>query len=1005
MPWAGLWLPLRGETAEDIGMTSESHTASQSQSSPAESIEFEFDGHKVRAESGQSVAGALHAAGEHIVSRSFKYHRPRGLLCMSGRCPNCICTVDGTPNVRICTQAAKPGMVVKSQNAWPSVKFDLLRIFDKLHRFMPVGFYYKSMYKPRWMWPVWETFIRRIAGLGTINREHGADGVYDKQNLFTDVAVIGGGLAGLNAALAAAETGVTVTLIDEQPELGGHLRHDPELCASLTRSVSEGERFETPTNPSHSEHSPSLTLRVSESIGDLIRRVTEHPAITVITSAGVFGCYEGNYLGIQQGQRMIRLRAAQVIVATGCWERPLVFENNDLPGVMLASGVQRLLHLDHCQVPGEAVVVTDNAQGYRVAKQLKAAGTRITAIVDVRDNPPESLEGVRTFRGHTIISASGSRHVSGAVIAPLAGHPRQSLSCRWIVQAVGFTPANSLHYQNGCKLRYDESVDQAVVTQHAPAMSSAGSVNGMRDPHAVALNGQRAGKAAAESLRSPRLCVENEGCENAGRGEATQRRGERREEAPSCHYVSPSGAKKKFVCLCEDVTEKDICDAIDEGYSNIETLKRYSTVSMGPCQGKMCQAASIAICARHNGQSIAETGVTTARPPEQALPLGVLAGRALHFALVRRTPMHAWHEKAGAKMGDAGNWKRPQVYSSVAAEYDAVRQRAGLIDVSTLGKIELRGADVVKFLEFIYPSRFANLKVGRVRYGVICDDAGIILDDGTIARLGEDRFFLTTTTGNADAIDSWFRWWLASRPEWDVRMTNVSGSYAAMNLAGPRSREVLKKLTDADLSSDAMPYLTASECVIAGVSAIVLRIGFVGELGYEIHVPSQFGLHVWEAILEAGREFSIAPFGIETQRLLRLEKKHFLPGVDTDALSNPLEADLPWIVKLDKDDFIGKRSLTRAQERGDRNKLVGFRLSESIVPNLASLVLCDGKLGGRITSIGQSPAASGTIGLAWVPASLARNGETIQIQINGRLVNAVVHDEPFYDPTGAKLKG
>ncbi len=969
---------------------------------PLATIEFEFDGHRVRAESGQSVAGALHAAGEHIVSRSFKYHRPRGLLCMSGRCPNCICTVDGTPNVRICTQAAKPGMVVKSQNAWPSVKFDLLRIFDKLHRFMPVGFYYKSMYKPRWMWPVWEKFIRRIAGLGTINREHGAEGVYDKQNLFTDVAVIGGGLAGLNAALAAAEGGVTVTLIDEQPELGGHLRHDPELAAELTRSVSEGERSTTPTNPSQLERSPSLTLRVSESVGDLIRRVTEHPAITVITSAGVFGCYEGNYLGIQQGQRMIRLRAAQVIVATGCWERPLVFENNDLPGVMLASGVQRLLHLDHCQFPGEAVVVTDNAQGYRVAKQLKAAGTRITAIVDVRDNPPDSADGIPTFRGHTIISANGSRHVSGAVIAPLAGHPRQSLSCRWIVQAVGFTPANSLLYQNGCKLRYDESVDQAVVTQYAPAMYSAGAVNGVRDPHAAALDGQRAGATAASEVSGTALAAGRDASQSHISPAASAV--PLSQSAPSCHYVSPSGAKKKFVCLCEDVTEKDICDAIDEGYSNIETLKRYSTVSMGPCQGKMCQSASIAICARHNGQSIVETGVTTARPPEQPLPMGVLAGRTVHFSLVRRTPMHAWHEKAGAKMGDAGNWKRPQVYSSVTQEYEAVRQRAGVIDVTTHGKIELRGADVVKFLEFIYPNRFANLKVGRVRYGVICDDAGILLDDGTIARLREDRFFLTTTTGNADAIDSWFRWWLAGRPDWDVRMTNVSGSYAAMNLAGPRSREVLKKLTDADLSSDAMPYLAASECTIVGVSAIVLRIGFVGELGYEIHVPSQFGLHVWESILEAGREFSIAPFGLEAQRVLRLEKKHLLPGIDTDALSNPLEADMPWIVKLDKEDFIGKESLARAQARGDRNKLVGFRLSESVIPDLASLVLCDGKLGGRITSCGYSPAAGGTVGLAWVPANLSRNGQTIQIQVNGRLIPAVVQDEPFYDPAGMKLK-
>ncbi len=971
------------------------------------SIEFEFNGHRVRAESGQTVAGALHSVGEHIVSRSFKYHRPRGLLCMSGRCPNCICTVDGTPNVRICTQAAKPGMVVKSQNAWPSVKFDLLRIFDKLHHFMPVGFYYKRMYKPRWMWPVWEKIIRRIAGLGTINREHGAEGVYDKQNLCTDVAVIGGGLAGLHAALAAAEAGVTVTLIDEQPALGGHLRHDPELAEfNISRNaLASGSAAVEPD---------ASAFRLI-SLRDLVRQVSEHPALTVISSAVVFGCYEGNYLGIQQGRRMIRLRAAQVIVATGCWERPLVFENNDLPGVMLASGVQRLLHLDKCRFPGAAVVVTDNVQGYRVARQLAAAGTRISAIVDVRDNPPEPADGIRTYRGHTVISASGSRHVNGAVIAPLAGHPRQSISCRWIVQAVGFTPANSLLYQNGCKLAYDAALDQAVVIKHVPAMDSAGAVNGLLDPHDVASDGQRAGAAAALAVYDPRLAggvsppVDRASQSKASlfpTGGLTPPASQNVDVAGalSCHYVSPSGAKKKFVCLCEDVTEKDICDAIDEGYSNIETLKRYSTVSMGPCQGKMCQAASIAICARHNGQSIAETGVTTARPPEQPLPLGVLAGRALHFSLVRRTPMHAWHEKAGAKMGDAGNWKRPQVYSSVAQEYEAVRKRAGLIDVSTLGKIELRGADVVKFLEFIYPNRFANLKIGRVRYGVICDDAGILLDDGTIARLGDDRFFLTTTTGNADAIDSWFRWWLAARPQWDVRMTNVSGSYAAMNLAGPRSREALKKLTDADLASDAMPYLAASECTIAGVSAIVLRIGFVGELGYEIHIPSQFGLHVWEAILEAGREFSIAPFGLEAQRVLRMEKKHLLPGIDTDALSNPLEAGMPWIVKLDKDDFIGKQALARAQQHGARNKLVGFRLLETIVPDLASLVLCDGKLGGRITSCGYSPAAGGTVGLAWVPADRAKNGETIQIQVNGRTINAVVQDEPFYDPSGSKLK-
>jgi sarcosine oxidase subunit alpha len=942
---------------------------------PEGKCEFEFDGRTIGAAPGQTIAGALHAAGEHILSRSFKYHRPRGLFCGSGRCPNCLCTVDGVPNVRICTAPATSGAIVKSQNAWPSIRFDALAILDRFSRFMPVGFYYKRMYKPRWMWPIWEAFIRRIAGLGSVNRHHGAAGVYDKQNLFTDVAVVGGGWGGLHAALAAAESGASVTLIDEQSALGGHLRHDPILAEA--------------------------------GLPDLIARASAHPGIQVIDGAGVFGCYEGNYLGIQKGPRMIRLRARQTIIATGGWERPFVFENNDLPGVLLASAAQRLVHLDHAPLEGTAVVVTDNAQGYRVAGQLFAAGTNIAAIVDLRPQPPDAAPGqIPVRRGQTIFAARGSRHVAGAVVGELSGGSRQTLACRWIVEAVGFTPANSLLYQNGCKLAYDARRDHPVVVAHAPNMHSAGAVNGTHDLARVALEGQRAGLAAAAGVLPQNPALADRLAElNRQLQSDTPAPDQSAESAAALErYIAASGAKKKFVCLCEDVTEKDVCDAVREGYSNIETLKRYSTVSMGPCQGKMCQSACIALCARENQQSIEATGVTTARPPEQPLPLGVLAGRAPHLSLVRRTPMHGWHIRAGARMMDAGNWKRPQVYSTVEEEYESVRERAGLIDVSTLGKIELRGKDVVCFLEFIYPNRFANLKIGRVRYGVICDDAGILLDDGTIARLAEDRYFLTTTTGNADAIDSWFRSWLVSKPELDVRMTNVSGSYAAMNLAGPRARAILSSLTEADLSRDAMPYLAATECRVAGVPAIVLRIGFSGEAGFELHVPSQYGLAVWEALVGRGKQEGLSPFGVETQRLLRLEKKHLLPGVDTDALSNPLEADLPWIVKLDKDDFIGRSALARSSDRGPRQRLVGFRLSGQLTPVPADLVIENGHLGGRVTSCGYSPAAGATIGLAWVPAARARNGERIEIRVNGRAVTAIVQEEPFYDPQGERLK-
>ena len=415
-----------------------------------QTIEFEFDGKIIRADAGQTLAGALHAAGEHIVSRSFKYHRPRGLFCCTGRCPNCLCTVDGTPNVRICTVPAEPGLVVKSQNAWPSVNFDILSIFDRLHRFMPVGFYYKMMYKPRWMWPIWEKVIRRIAGLGSVDVKHGAEGMYDKLNLFCDVAVVGGGWAGLHAALEAADAGLSVTIIDDQSELGGHMRCDPDLA--------DGR------------------------LPDVIRNVREHPAIQVWSSATVFGCYEENYLGIQFGKRMIRLRAREVIIAAGGWERPLVFENNDLPGVMLASAVQRLLHLEHCRLDGSAVVVTDNAQGYRIARQLTAAGTKVAAIVDIRETPPKIEAGFpdsefQVLTGQTVLAANGYGHVDAAVVGNLAGSVQTTIPCRWIIEAVGFTPANALLYQNGCKLQYDEACDLAVVKTYARATHSAGAVN------------------------------------------------------------------------------------------------------------------------------------------------------------------------------------------------------------------------------------------------------------------------------------------------------------------------------------------------------------------------------------------------------------------------------------------------------------------------------------------------------------------------------------------------
>ncbi|MGE0608800.1 MAG: 2Fe-2S iron-sulfur cluster-binding protein [Pirellulales bacterium] len=971
-------------------------------------IQFSFDGRTIPAAPGQSVGGALHTADQHLLSRSFKYHRPRGLFCVSGRCPNCLCTVDGQPNVRICTLQPAPGMKIVSQNRWPWLGLDVMSIFDKFSRFMPVGFYYKQFFKPRWTWPLWEKFIRRVAGLGQIDLARGAEGEYDKLNLFCDVAVVGGGLAGLNAALAAADNGASVILFDEQPALGGHLRHDPDLSREA-------------------------------GLAQLIDRVQIHAGIQVFPVATVTGLFEENYLAALQGQRLIRTRARQIIVAAGGWERPLVFANNDLPGILLASGVQRLLHLDGCKFEGQSLIVTDNAQGYRVARQLAAAGNSVAGVVDLRPIPPQAETNlvhdahIPVYAGQTIVAARGGSNVEGAVLSRRNGEAEHNLACRWIVQAVGFTPASSLLYQSGATFRHNAELGHAVVNRLAANVHAAGAVVGTHCPAMTAWQGRRAGLAAASALQpqaaslaerlrqcdeeKPQPAVHSASASDdhdahppadhshEEHGHDTHAHEPELPPDPITGYVSPGGAKKKFVCLCEDVTEKDVYDAIDEGYANIETLKRYSTISMGPCQGKMCQAAAVALCAHHNGRTIDETGVPTSRPPEIPLPLGALAGKSLHFSIVRRTPLHGWHERHGARFMDAGTWKRPERNTSPEQEYHAVRTAAGLVDVSTLGKLELRGRDVVPFLEYLYPNRFADLKVGRTRYGVVCDGGGIILDDGTVSRLADDRYFLTTTTGNADAMESWFRFNLAARPDWDVTLANVSAGYAAMNLAGPHSRQILSQLTAGDVSASGLPYLAVGQFEVAGVPAIVFRIGFVGELGYEIHVPAQHGLHVWERLIAAGQPQGLVPFGVEAQRRLRLDKKHILAGIDTDALSNPLEADLAWIVKLDKPDFVGKRTLARLAERGPQNRLVGFRMTDDAAPAEAALILHEGRLAGRVTSSRFSSAAGAYIGLAWVPVDLGHDGGQITIYVDGEPHTATVQEKAFYDPEGAKLRG
>ena len=954
-------------------------------------VVFEFNGTPVQAHEGDTVASALYAAGITTFSRSFKYHRPRGLLCIAGRCPNCLMTVDGVPNVRACTEGVRAGMRVRHQNAWPSLDHDFLSILDKMGRFMPVGFYYKVFHRPKFFWRLAQPIIRRIAGLGALDLDSIPESHYSHHHQHTEIAVVGGGPAGLSAVLAAAGAGANVTLIDDQPTLGGHLRFDARTHKDVN-GYAEGAGFE-------------IAAR-------LVQSLRSSAGIEVLSDATAFGLYQDNLLGVLCNDRLVKLRAKRIVIATGSYEVPLIFERNDLPGVMLTTAVQRLIHLYGIKPGATAVVATSNDWGYYAALDLLAAGVQISVVVDARPDFPHGLDaadllkarGVLILASHAVTRAEGPGKVAGAVVASLeeGGDDREErrFDCDVICMSAGFQPANSLLYQAGAQLDFDESLGESVPHELPPTQFVAGEVTGIHDLATSILQGNLAGVEAAVSLdrTTPESKAE---IEELRREMLKAEELYRRNIGAAVSTTAMSQGRKKFVCFCEDVTTKDITDAIDEGFDDIQMLKRYTTVTMGPCQGKMCLKGFVGMCAQHAGRSVTETGVTTARPPLQPVPLGALAGPS-HLP-IKRTPMDRKNRELGAPMVDLGPWQRAYSYSSPQEECLAVRQRVGIIDVSTLGKLDVRGRDAPMLLDKVYTHRFSDLRVGRIRYGILCADNGAIMDDGTVARLAEDHYFVTTTTGNVELIEEWFKWWMAGT-EMCAHVTNVTSAFGAINVAGPRSRDALSKLTDIDLSPTSSRYMRSAQGLVSGVPTLLLRIGFVGEMGWELHFPSECGEYIWDTLMEAGQEFGIAPFGLEAQRILRLEKRHLIVNQDTDAVSNPLESDMGWVVRFDKEDFIGRGGLVGIRERGLRNKLVGFVMRDGRVPEDGAPVVVDRAPVGRVTSSRLSPTMGKGFGLAWVPVDLAEEGREIRIQVDGKAMPANVTLQPVYDPEGKRLR-
>jgi sarcosine oxidase subunit alpha len=927
-------------------------------------VAFEWNGGTYVGYEGDTVASALAAEGVRVFSRSYKYHRPRGILTATYHDPNLMVQVGDDPNVRAAHRRIEEGMVVEPQNAWPSLDFDVKASNRLVGRFLSPGFYYKTFMAPRPLWPAYQKVLSRFAAGGAVDPETDP-GRFDHRNAHPDVLVAGGGPAGMAAALAAAEAGASVILVEEEPQLGGHLRYGgAEDLAALT---------------------------------DLVDRVRSRESIEVMTDSVVTGRYDHNWVSVVQRdvagvrERLVKARVKCLVVAVGTLERPYVFKGNDLPGVMLSTAVRRLINLYSIRPGDRAVVLTANGSGDAAVVDLERAGVDIAAVIDARGNG-SIHEATGTKQVTSVLDSKGNR-----------------IDADLLVTATGWTSPTALLNMAGDRPVYAPEAARYVPNTLPEEVMVTGGVVGDGNTDQLVAHGTATGAEAARRALMVKAFWQN----HAPAGEKVDVPKEEQVDVPELgHDSHPAMFRSSthgFVDFSEDVTSKDLISAAKEGYDSMELVKRYTTVGMGPVQGKVEAVNALAVHGEATGSSFLESSTTTWRPPYAPVRLGTLAGRK--YEPVRYSTIQPWHETHGAHPLVAGQWIRPEHYGDPDAEVRVVREHVGIIDVSPIGKIDLRGADVPKLLELVYVNKWSKLDVGKVRYGVMCAEDGVILDDGVTGRLGENHYMMSTTSGGAGTVWNWLDEWLQTgHPEWDVKMTAVTDGYASINVAGPNSRELVRRLTDIDLDPDTFPYMEVRTGTVAGIDdCFVWRIGFTGELSYEIHIPSAHGLDVWEALLETGGDLGARPFGVEAQRILRLEKGHFIVGQDTDGLTQGFGVGIDWAIKLDKPDFVGKPELAWQTGRGGYPHLVAIQTED---PKLVPVEACqivdpDGSIRGRITSSRMSPTLGRSICLGQVDAGLDQPDQMIQIRLpNGKTAPArVIADHAHFDPEGVRARG
>lgn len=982
-------------------------------------LTFNFNGQTYQGYAGDTLAAALLANGVDVVGRSFKYSRPRGIVAAGAEEPNAVLQIGSTeaaqiPNVRATQQALYANLSATSTNGWPSVNTDLMGILGKVGGgMMPPGFYYKTFMYPQNLWLTYEKYIRKAAGLGRSPKENDPD-IYDYMNQHCDVLVVGAGPAGLAAALAAGRSGARVILADEQEELGGSLLSTREML----------------------DDKPA-----AEWAAKAIAELQTMPEVTLLPRATVNGYHDHNFLTIHQRltdhlgevapmgqprQRLHRVRAGRVVLATGAHERPLVYGNNDVPGNMLADAVSTYVRR-YGVAPGQKLVLsTNNDYAYRVVLDWLDAGRQVVAVADARSNPRGSWveearrRGVRVLTGSAVVEARGSKRVTGARICAIdaAKHkvtsPGETLDCDLIASSGGYSPVVHLASHLGGRPVWREDILAFVPGEGFQKRHCAGAVNGVFGMGDSLADGFEAGaKAAAEVGFQPVT--------------GTLPKAEKRiEEATIALFQVPhdkntARAPKQFVDQQNDVTAAGIELATREGFESVEHVKRYTALGFGTDQGKLGNINGLAIAARSLGIGIAEMGTTMFRPNYTPVTFGAIAGRHCGelFEPKRYTALQKWHLQQGAEFEDVGQWKRPwyfpkngeDMHAAVARECLAVRNAVGILDASTLGKIDIQGPDAREFLNRVYTNAWTKLDVGKARYGLMCKEDGMVFDDGVTACLADNHFVMTTTTGGAARVMEWLEIYHQTEwPELKVYFTSVTDHWATLTLSGPNSRKLLAEVTDIDLDKDAFPFMTWREGKVAGVPARVFRISFTGELSYEVNVQADYALGVLEQIAEAGKKHGLTPYGTETMHVLRAEKGFIIVGQDTDGSVTPDDLGMGWCVGRTKPfSWIGWRGMNREDcLKENRKQLIGLKPVDpnKVLPEGAQLVF-DPKqsipmtMVGHVTSSYMSAAMGHSFAMALVRGGLKRIGERVFAPlVDGSVIEAEIVSPVFYDPKG-----